>query len=57
VKVKRRKITVAATTAAQDKAAAQSLRDPILAAVRQRLTTLKLRRNPPVSVRVRPRSR
>ena len=57
VKVKRRKITVAATTAPRDKAAARSLRDPILAAARQRLTALKLRREPSVSVRVTPRSR
>jgi len=57
VNVKRRKITVAATTAAQDKAAARGLRDPILAAVRERLSTLKLRRDPSLSVRVRPRSR
>lgn len=57
VKVRRRKITVAATTAAQDQAAARGLRDPILAAVRERLTALKLRRDPSVSVRVHPRSR
>jgi hypothetical protein len=57
VKVKRRKITVAATAAAQGKAAARSLRDPILAAARQRLTALKLRREPSVAVRVTPRSR
>jgi hypothetical protein len=57
VKVKRRKVTVAATAAAQDKAAARSLRDPILAAARQRLMALKLRRSPAVSVRVTPRSR
>jgi Family of unknown function (DUF6286) len=56
VKVKRRKITVAATAAAQDKAAARSLRDPISAAVRERLTALKLRRTPSVAVRVTPRS-
>ena len=45
VKVKRRKVTIAATAAAQDKAAARSLRDPIPAAARQRLTALKLRRD------------
>lgn len=56
VKVKRRKVTVAATATAQDKAAARSLRDPIMAAARQRLTALKLRRSPSVSVRVTPRS-
>jgi Family of unknown function (DUF6286) len=57
VKVKRRKVAVAATAAAQDKAAARSLRDPISAAARERLTALKLRRAPSVSVRVTPRSR
>jgi hypothetical protein len=57
VKVKRRKVTVAATAAAQDRAAARCLRDPILAATRQRLTALQLRRSPSVSVRVTPRSR
>ena len=57
VKVKRRKIKVAATGAAQDKAAARILRDPVLAAARQRLTALKLRRAPSVSVRVTPRGR
>jgi hypothetical protein len=55
--VKRRKVTVAVTAAAQDKAAARSLRDPISAAARQRLTALKLRREPSVSVRVTSRSR
>jgi hypothetical protein len=57
VKVRRRKITVAATAAARDKAAARSLRDPISAAARQRLTALKLGRAPAVSVRVTPRGR
>jgi hypothetical protein len=57
VKVKRRKVTVAATAAARGKAAARSLRNPISAAARQRLTALKLRREPSVSVRVTPRSR
>jgi hypothetical protein len=56
VTVKRRKVKVAATAAAQDRAAARSLRDPISAAVAQRLTSLKLRRAPSVSVRVTPRS-
>jgi hypothetical protein len=55
--VKRRKITVAATAAAQGKAAARSLRDPVSAAARQRLTALKLHREPTVAVRVTPRSR
>jgi copper chaperone CopZ len=57
VKVKRGKITVEATTAAQDKAAARSLHDRIRAAVRQRLTALQLGREPSVSVRVTPGSR
>ncbi|HEY2577770.1 MAG TPA: DUF6286 domain-containing protein [Streptosporangiaceae bacterium] len=57
VKVRRRKVTIAATAAATGKAAARSLRDPISAAARQRLTALKLRRAPAVSVRVTPRSR
>jgi hypothetical protein len=56
VKVKRRRVTVAATSAAQGKATARSLRDPISEAARQRLTALKLRRVPSVSVRVTPRS-
>jgi hypothetical protein len=57
VKVKRRKVTVTATAAAQGNAAARSLRDPVSAAARQRLTALKLRSAPAVSVRVHPRSR
>ena len=56
VKVRRRKVKVAATAAAQDQAAARSLRDPVTAAVRERLTALKLRSAPSVSVRVHPRS-
>ena len=57
VKVKRRKVRIAATASAQDRAAARSLHDPIADAARQRLTALKLRRPPTVSVRVSPRSR
>jgi hypothetical protein len=57
VKVKRRKVKVAVTAAAQDRAAAQSLRDPVSAAARERLTALKLRSAPSVSVRIHPRSR
>jgi hypothetical protein len=57
VKVRRRKVKVAATAAAQDQAAARSLRDPVSAAARQRLTALKLRSAPSVSVRIHPRSR
>jgi hypothetical protein len=57
VKVKRRRVAVAATVAGQDRAAARSLRDPISDAVGQRLRSLKLRREPSVSVRVTPRNR
>ena len=57
VKVKRRKVRIAATASARDRAAARSLRDPIADAARQRLDALKLRRPPSVSVRVIPRSR
>jgi Family of unknown function (DUF6286) len=57
VKVKRRKIKVAATAAMPSKAAARSLRDPIMAAAGQRLEALELRRTPSLSVRVTPRSR
>jgi hypothetical protein len=57
VKVKRRKVKIAATASAQDRTAARNLRDPITDAVRQRLSALKLRRTPSVSVRVAPRSR
>jgi hypothetical protein len=57
VKVTRRKITIAATAAARDKAAARSLRDPISEAARHRLAALKLRRVPALSVRVTSRRR
>jgi len=57
VKVKRRRVAVAATVAGQNRAAARSLRDPISDAVGQRLRSLKLRREPSVSVRVMPRNR
>jgi hypothetical protein len=57
VEVKRRKVKIAATASAQDRAVARSLRDPITDAVRQRLSALKLRRTLSVSVRVAPRSR
>jgi hypothetical protein len=57
VKVKRRKVRIAAITSAQDRAAARSLHDPVADAARERLTALKLRRAPSVSVRVSPRSR
>src|SRR5580704_6597283 len=57
VKVRRRKVRIAAVASAQDRAAARSLHDPIADAARQRLTALKLRRTPSVAVRVSPRSR
>jgi hypothetical protein len=57
VKVRRRKVRVAATAAAQDQAAARSLRDPVSAAARERLTALKLRSAPAVSVHIHARSR
>jgi hypothetical protein len=57
VKIRRRKIRIAATASAQDRAAARSLHDPIADAARERLTALRLRRPPSVSVRVSPRSR
>ncbi|MCW2908373.1 MAG: hypothetical protein JWL68_3162 [Actinomycetia bacterium] len=57
VKVRRRKVKIAAIASAQDRAAARSLHDPIADAARQRLTALKLRRPPTVAVRVSPRSR
>jgi hypothetical protein len=57
VTVKRRKVLVAATASARDRAAARSLRDPITDAVRQRLGALKLRQTLSVAVRVTPRSR
>ncbi|MEP7022441.1 MAG: DUF6286 domain-containing protein [Actinomycetota bacterium] len=57
IKVKRRKVKVTASAAARDKAAAQSLHDPVSAAAGARLTSLGLRRPPTVTVRVTPRSR
>jgi Family of unknown function (DUF6286) len=52
----RRSITVDATSAAKDRAGADTLTDPVTDAVSARLTTLKLKRDPRVRVRVRPRS-
>jgi hypothetical protein len=57
VKVRRRKVKVAATAAAKDQAAARNLRDAVSAAARERVAALKLRSAPSVSVRVHPRSR
>jgi hypothetical protein len=55
-KVRRRRVAVVATGAALDKAAAQTLRDSVTAAARQRLAALGLRRAPALTVRIRPRS-
>ncbi len=57
VKVTRRKVTIRATAAAQDKAAAQTLREPVTTAARQRLAALSLRHASPLSVHVVPGSR
>jgi hypothetical protein len=54
VKVTRRRIRVAATAAAPDRAAARTLREPITTAARERLTALSLRQSAALSVRVRP---
>lgn len=56
VAVKRRKVTVSATSSARDKTAAQSMTDPIAAAAQARIDALGLRAQPSVSVRVEPRS-
>ena len=57
VTVRRRKVSVAATALARDRTAARSLQDPVAAAAGERLTALRLRRPPSLSVRVRPGSR
>jgi hypothetical protein len=57
VKVTRRKVTVGATAAAQDKAAARTLREPVTTAARQRLAALSLRHASAVSVHVVPGNR
>ena len=57
VKVNRRRIAVSAVAGALDKAAAQTVRDDVTTAARDRLTALGLRRAPALSVRVTPRSR
>ena len=56
VKVKRRKITIRATAVAADTTVAPRLREPVLAAARQRLDTLNLRKPPTVAARVMPGS-
>lgn len=57
VNVTRRKVKIAATTAAREKAAARNLREPVMAAALQRLAALGLRRPSALSVRVVPGSR
>jgi hypothetical protein len=57
VKVTRRKVTVGATAAAQGKAAARALREPVTTAARQRLAALSLRHASALSVHVVPGSR
>jgi hypothetical protein len=57
VKVTRRKVTIGATAAAQGKAAARTLREPVTTAARQRLEALSLRRASALSVHVVPGSR
>jgi hypothetical protein len=54
VTVRRRRVAVAATAAALDKAAAQTLRESVTTAARQRLAQLNLRHASALSVRVTP---
>lgn len=56
VKVQRRKVKVVAMAGAQDKAAADNLKQPVISAAQDRLETLTLRSAPAVSVTVNPRS-
>lgn len=56
VTVKRRKVHIAASASARDKAAARSLSEPVTAAAQERLSALQLQSTPKVSVRVTPRS-
>jgi hypothetical protein len=57
VRVTRRKVTVGATAAAHDKAAALTLREPVTTAARQRLAALSLRHSSALSVHIVPGSR
>lgn len=52
-----RRVTVTATSAERDKAAAQALTAPVTTAVQTRLDSLRMQRRPRLSVRVKPRSR
>jgi hypothetical protein len=57
VTVRRRRARVAATAAARDRAAADTLKEPVAEAARQRLENLQMRHPPHLRVRVLPRSR
>ena len=57
VKVTRRKVTIGATAAAHDKAAARTLREPVTTAARQCLAALSLRHASALSVHIVPGSR
>jgi hypothetical protein len=57
VTVRRRRARVAATAAARDRAAADTLKEPVAEAARQRLEDLQMRHPPHLRVRVLPRSR
>jgi hypothetical protein len=57
VKVRRRKIKIAASAAARDKTVSRSLQDPVSAAAAERMQALSLRRPPAVKVRIQTRSR
>ena len=57
IKVRRRRARVTATAAARDRAAADTLRQPVTDAARRRLDDLQLRHPPHLRVRVIPRSR
>lgn len=56
VKVGRRKLSVAATTAAKDETAVQAMRDAVSAAAQQRIDALRLRSAPSLSIHLSPRS-
>jgi hypothetical protein len=57
VTIKRRTVRIAATSSARDRVSAQTLKQPVVDAVRARLEALQLRSTPSVSVRISPRSR
>ena len=56
-RVRRRRARITATAAARDRAAADTLRQPVTDAARRRLDDLQLRHPPRLRVRVIPRSR